>query len=198
MRTVQILLSTLFVLLAVNTMTASGNVKITVDANSLDAFVLELNYESSKDVAVKIEDAFGNELSKQQFPNIKSLKKRFRMVDFVDGQYKVFISENISTTVKIFEVKNGKLDLSAPVKKYFKPSFERTEELLGINFLSFANSTMTMSLRNSDGDRIYIENPNAGGSYNRMLNISELPVGSYIASIRNEDVYYEHRFDVGR
>lgn len=171
---------------------ALGEVKISPIENSKKA-VVTLTRIDSKPIYLSIENDNQSQVYYTEY--IKGNKDVSKVFDFSllpDGEYYLVLKHNSETIKKPITIENSVI-ISAESKKIKEPEFSLEGNILMVSSPDFINTSVQFDI-SKDNEILFSESLNKTSKI-RKYDISQLPKGSYFATVADDYQTYHFGFE---
>lgn len=175
-------------MIAFASINAMANAYPTLNVEGKRSFILELNDWKNEELFISIADAAGEIVHSENVENAGSARK-YSLKNLPVGFYKMTIADQMKDIAfDIFITYEG-VNVKDTGKIYFRPFVKNNGINLDINLLTI-NKKVSVNLFDRDGNVIYTEKTDKIRKYEKRLDITKLPAGSYTLNIEVEGRTY--------
>jgi hypothetical protein len=183
----------LIMMVAIASINAMANTYPTLNVEGKRSFTLELNDWQNEDLFITIVDEAGEVMHSENVDEA-GIARKYSLENLPIGFYKMTIADQLKDIAfNIFVTYEG-VTVNNAGKVYFRPFVKNTDEIIDINLLTMDKKVL-VNLMDSDGNIIYSEKTDKIMTYQKRLDISNLPSGIYSLNLFVEGRTYTNRIE---
>jgi hypothetical protein len=162
------------VLFTIN-LSASINPSFIKEVNA-KSVVVNLSKWSKGNFTITIENAFGEELFKENIGN-PIAARQYNLSKMPNGSYNIIIENDQKISIQTIEIKGKEILANPSIREIYKPTFIVENNIWSVQALDL-NKNSKVSIYDEDGNVVYaekIDNPKVS----KQFNVEKLSAGNY-------------------
>lgn len=179
----------------VNTLFASGNLKVNIIPLKAEKAVVDILSLNNSSLKISVEDNMGRIVYyKETFESGNNYRKVYNFSDLEDGMYNLSVVCNDLTTVRPFQIKHGEI-IVGEEKTTIEPFFGYEDGILKYTYLNFPKDNLTLNFYD-ENQLIYSKKIGRNFNVVEALNLSKLDKGNYIAILSAGEKEYTYEIHI--
>jgi hypothetical protein len=155
---------------------------------------VEVKPSTLKDASISLSSMKGNVLHNESIKARTAYGKVYDFSKLEDGIYTFYSESDYVTTIKQVQVEKASVKILSTEVEY-SPVFVLKNQMLAVNFFNKDLEDMEFSIENNAA--VFYENEEGNNiSFQKMLNISQMPPGEYYATLKVGGRTFGHTFTV--
>lgn len=163
------------------------------------SFLVNLQNLQNETYHLALIDSKGYTFFTEKLDNQNTFKKRYNLKNLPKGQY-YFIFESDRKLIKQPILASNHLigirEQNQELK--LKPTLAFNYPYVDLNMLHFEQAKVTVSLKDLNGEIIYIAGLRDFGGISKRFDITDLPKGTYVIQIHTQDYHCQKEFSIDK